>query len=297
MEISAGVVRDLREKTGAGMMDCKKALQEAGGDADKALDILRTQGLAAASKKSGRVASEGLTSTAVSSDGRRAAIIEVNCETDFVAKNDDFKQFADTVSKLVLEKNTSNLDEVLSLTIGSQKVSEVVNALVAKIGEKITLRRVALLSVDAGQKIGDYIHLGSKIGVLVAIKGQADGTILKDVAMHVAAAAPQYLSKQDIPQDVIDKEKAIYLEQLKESGKPEAVLEKIVEGKAQKFASDICLQEQIFIKDPTGKKSVKQFLKDSDASLEVISFVRYQVGEGIEKKKEDFAEEVAKMVK
>ncbi len=298
MDITAESVRDLREKTGAGMMDCKKALVVAEGDFEKALEVLRKQGLAAASKKAGRIASEGIIVVALNSDSRASVMLELNCETDFVAKNEDFKKFGDDVAQLILQKNPSTLEEMSGFNLGAETVTERINLLVAKIGEKISLRRFVRTDAAASEKLGSYIHLGSKIGVVVRIGGQniPDG-LLKEVAMHVAASHPLYLKRQEIPETTLAKEREIYLEQMKTSGKPANILEKIIEGKISKFASDICLADQIFIKDPTGKKTITQVLKEVDPSLQVVSFQRYQVGEGIEKKKEDFAAEVAKMMK
>lgn len=269
------------------MMDCKRALAESDGQMEKALEVLRKQGLAAASKKGARVAAEGIACTHLSTDGKCGVMVEMNCETDFVAKNDDFRKLADDLTLLVASKNPASVQALSELTLpAGQTVAEQVNLLVAKIGEKIEVRRFVRLTADNGEKIGSYVHLGSKIGVLVKIKGeQVTDQILKDVSMHVAAAHPQYLNRSDIPADVLEREKEIYLAQMKDSGKPEKILEKIVEGKIAKFAADVCLNDQIFIKDPTGKKTVSQILKEVDPSLKVIFFARYQVGEGIEKKK------------
>lgn len=298
MMISAQAVKELREKTGAGMMECKKALAENGGDLEQALDWLRKQGLKASASKAARIATDGLVATFLSTDAKSAVLLELNCETDFVAKNEHVVAFAQATAKVVSEKNPAFAEEALGLKVPTgETIGENINLLVAKLGEKISLRRFASLQAKSG-KIGSYIHLGSKIGVLVNLEGsKLDDAILRDVAMHVAAVNPAYLNKADIPADVLAREKAIYLEQMKDSGKPAPVLEKILEGKIAKYASEVCLNEQIFIKDPTGKKSVSQILKELDSSLKVVQFVRYQVGEGMEKKQEDFAAEVAKMVK
>lgn len=298
MMISAQVVKELREKTGAGMMECKKALAENGGNLEQALDWLRKQGLKASASKAARIATDGLVATFLSTDAKSAVLLELNCETDFVAKNEHVVAFAQAAAKLVSEKHPASVEEALGLKVPTgETIGENINLLVAKLGEKISLRRFASLQATSG-KIGSYIHLGSKIGVLVNLEGsKLDDAILRDIAMHVAAVNPAYLNKADIPADVLVREKAIYLEQMKDSGKPAPVLEKILEGKIAKYASEVCLNEQIFIKDPTGKKSVSQILKELDSSLKVVQFVRYQVGEGMEKKQEDFAAEVAKMVK
>ncbi len=295
MEITAGLVKDLREKTGAGMLECKKALTDAGGDMDVAIDNLRKKGLAAASKKADRVATEGLVVTSQNAEG--AVLLEVNCETDFVAKNDDFKKFASDLSALILSKKPATVDELATLSLnGKETVQEVLNLLVAKIGEKLSIRRFVAEKAQAGEVFGSYIHLGGKIGVVVKLKGKASAELAKDVAMHIAAINPLYLNKSLISADTLAREKAIYIDQMKDSGKPANILEKIIEGKLAKFASDICLVEQIFIKDPTGKKTVLQAVKEVDPAMEIVSFTRYQVGEGMEKKKDDFASEVAKMV-
>lgn len=293
------LVRELRELTGAGILECKKALTESSGHLEGAVEYLRKQGLKAAIGKAMRVAADGLIATWVSPDHRTGVILEVNCETDFVAKNEDFKKFASDVAGLIALKSPENLDHLLDLPLASQeKVSEVTSRLVARIGEKIGIRRFVTLKAQKSELMGSYIHLGSKIGVLVTLKGnKADETMAKDVAMHVAASHPLYLKSADIPLAVLAKEKEIFLAQLNSSGKPQNVLEKILEGKMAKYATEVCLEDQIFIKDPTGKKSVGQFLRETDPTLAVASFVRYQVGEGIEKKKDDFATEVARMAK
>lgn len=298
MTVSAQQVKELREKTGVGMMDCKKALAEAGGDLDQAFEVLRKQGLKSASKKAERIAAEGITAIDLDSAANVGVILEINCETDFVAKNDDFVKFANALTRLISQKNPKTVDEVLALSLaGAETVNDQINMLIAKIGEKISLRRFERVVTAPSEKLGSYIHLGSKIGVLVRLKGKnIPDIVVKDLAMHIAASQPRYLKKENIPAEVIAKEKEIYKEQMKDSGKPANVLEKIIEGKISKFASEVCLEDQIFIKDPTGKKSIRQVLKEIDPSLEVISFTRFQVGEGIEKKKEDFAAEVAKIV-
>ncbi|MBI4411161.1 MAG: elongation factor Ts [Deltaproteobacteria bacterium] len=298
MLITAQLVKELREKTGAGMMECKKALGESKGNIEEAIEYLRKQGLQALSQKAGRVAADGLVASVVAPDKTAGALIEVNCETDFVAKNDDFRRFVAEAAELALAKKPSSMEALAALSMGAETVGDRLNTLVAKIGEKLSLRRFALQSAATGEKIGTYIHLGSKIGVLVRIKGnKADENLLKDIAMHVAASHPQYLNKEDIPPKVIESEKSIYREQMKDSGKPPQVLEKIIEGKLAKFAGEVCLNDQVFIKDPTGKKSVRQILKEVDPTLTIVSFIRYQVGEGMEKRQDDFAAEVAKMIR
>lgn len=285
--ISAAAVKDLREKTGVGMMEAKKALEEANGDLEQAIDILRKKGLSAAAKKAGRVAAEGI--IASSSTGNVGVIIEVNSETDFVAKNDDFKKFAATLADLVKEKNPANVDALSALSIGGATVEATRQTLVQKIGENLSVRRFERFTTDGSLAI--YLH-GTRIGVMLDFTG-GDQEIGKDVAMHIAAANPLYLSRETVPADAVARERAIYEAQAKESGKPAAILGKIVDGKLEKFYADNCLLEQVYIKDPEGKQKVKSILKGATLKR----FVRYQLGEGIEKKKENFADEVAAQLK
>jgi translation elongation factor Ts len=296
--ITAEMVRDLREKTGAGMMDCKKALSEAQGDMEKAVENLRKQGMASAAKKAGRIASEGLVDIAVQ-DGR-AALVEVNCETDFVAKNPDFQDFVKSVARHVLQKKPADLAALLAdAGAVGKSFDTLTKELVAKIGENISIRRFAIVQAGQGESLGHYLHMGNKIGAIAKLKGDAaklNGEVLKEIAMHVAAVSPRYVRREQIPDEVRAKEKEIYAAQMKDSGKPPEMMEKILEGKLSKFAGEICLAEQLFIKDPTGKKSVEKHLKEIDPSSAVLEFVRFQVGEGMAKKEEDFAAEVAKQL-
>lgn len=298
MQITAEMVRDLREKTGAGMLDCKKALIEADGDMDKALDVLRTKGLAAAAKKAGRIASEGLVAASVS--GSKGALVEVNSETDFVAKTEDFVSFVNSVAELVRDKAPADLDAAMALPFGAGTLADALTEKVAKIGEKISFRRFVRFET-AGGTIASYIHMGGKIGVLVELTGAAPGTeavstLGRDLAMQVAAANPTAVRREEVPADVIAREMAIYHEQAVAQGKPAAILDKIAKGKLEKFFGDFCLVEQGFIKDPD--KKVRDLVKEvggqSGCALEVSRVARFQVGEGIEKKTEDFAAEVAK---
>lgn len=298
-EITAKMVQDLREKTGAGMMDCKKALNEAGGDMEKAVEVLRKSGMASAGKKAGRLASEGL--IAIHSDDKVAAIVEVNSETDFVAKTPDFQNFVKTVVEHVAKQKPANLESLLKQTPEGAKadLETLTKELVAKIGENISIRRFQVVEAQPGEKFGSYLHMGNKIGALVKVKGDAaklNDDLLKDLAMHVAAASPRFLHREQIPADVRAKEREIFLAQLQDSGKPPEMLEKIVEGKLGKFASEVCFIEQIFVKDPTGKKSILKHLQETDPSGQVSEFLRFQVGEGMAKKEEDFAAEVAKQL-
>jgi elongation factor Ts len=291
--ISASEVKDLREKTGVGMMEAKKALEEAGGEFEKAVDILRKKGLSAAAKKAARTASEGMIAAAIADDGRTGVLIEVNSETDFVAKNEEFRAFAQGLAGLAAGKKPADVAALSQLELDGENVEAKRNALVQKIGENIAVRRFA--SLDTTGLIAVYLH-GNKIGVMVDCTG-CDEQLGRDIAMHVAAANPQFLSRVTVPAEVLDRERAVYEAQAKESGKPAAVISKIIEGKLEKFYSDTCLVDQIFIKDPDGKLKVRDVLKKAGANVVVNRFVRYQLGEGIEKKKENFAEEVAAQLK
>jgi elongation factor Ts len=285
--ISASAVKDLREKTGVGMMEAKKALEEAGGDFEKAVDILRKKGLSAAAKKATRVASEGIIASHTA--GSIGVLAEVNSETDFVAKNEDFQNFAKAVAELVAAQNPADVAALGQLTIGGENVESKRNALVQKIGENITVRR--FVRYETAGKLATYLH-GNRIGVMVDYAG-GDEQLGKDLAMHIAAVNPQYLSRETVPADALARERAIFEAQAKESGKPENIIAKMVDGKLEKFFGDTCLLEQVFIKDPDGKLKVKNLLKGAT----INRFARLQLGEGIEKKKADFAEEVAAQLK
>jgi elongation factor Ts len=288
--VTAEAVKTLRERTGAGMMECKKALVEADGNLDAAAEAMRKSGLAKADKKASRVAAEGVIAIDRSADGKLAAIVEVNCETDFVAREGDFQRFASNVAKAALANKSENLDALLAAKIEGGTVDEVRRALVAKIGENIGVRRFAL--VNAPATVGAYLH-GTRIGALVAMKS-GDEALAKDIAMHVAAINPPYLSVADVPAADVAKEKEIQLAQTKadpkNASKPEEMLLKIIEGKLRKWTSEITLLGQPFVKDD--KQTVEAYLKKSAG--EVASFVRYEVGAGIEKKQEDYVAEVMK---
>lgn len=292
MAVTAEAVKQLRERTGAGMMECKKALTETNGDLDAAAELMRKAGLAKADKKAARVAAEGVIVIERSADAKRAAIVEVNCETDFVARENDFRAFATNVAKAALAGRPASLEALLAAKADGSTLDEVRRALIAKIGENISVRRFDV--VESPVVVGTYLH-GSRIGALVAL-GKGDETVAKDIAMHVAAINPPHVSSADIPADVVAKEKEIHTETTKAdpklAGKPEAIIAKAVEGKIRKWMSEITLLGQPFVKDD--KQSVEQYLKQ--AGGEVTSFVRYEVGAGIEKKQEDFAEEVRKQV-
>ncbi|MFZ9887147.1 MAG: translation elongation factor Ts [Myxococcota bacterium] len=300
-EITAGMVKELREKTGAGMMDCKKALGETGGDLDAAVTYLREKGLAAAAKKAGRVAAEGLVRIAI--EGKVAAIVEVNCETDFVAKNDDFQKLALDVSATVVKAAPADLDGLLDADLGGKKVKDVVTEKISTIGENISVRRFARL--DQGDVYGDYLHGGGSIGVVVELKledGSKSGAeslvnLAKDLAMHVASEDPISVARDEVPESTLVAERAIYRQQALEQGKPENIVDKIVEGRVQKFFAERVLLEQPFVKDPdfTVKKLVEKVAKEVGTGVTLTRFSRFKVGEGIEKKSDNLAEEVARM--
>ena len=291
--ITASQVKDLREKTGAGMMDCKKVLTETDGDMEKAIELLRERGIAKAAKKSGRVAAEGLVEAYISEDGKVGAIVEVNAETDFVAKNDEFKNFVLSVAKQVVEKNPKDLDDLLSqesIDEAGKTVKDVLTDKIAKIGENMNIRRFARF--ESAGLLESYIHGDGKIAVLVNMKG-GDHEVAKDVCMQIAAARPEYLNETSVPEDRLNKEKEILKAQTMNEGKPEAIAEKIVQGRIRKFFEEVCLVDQAFVKDPN--KKVSELLKEHNA--EVTEFARFEKGEGIEKKEENFAEEVMKQLK
>jgi len=291
MAITAALVKELRERTGAGMMECKKALVETNGDIDAAIDLMRKSGAAKAEKKAGRVAAEGVIIIKTTDDKKLAAIVEVNSETDFVARDENFLNFANAVAEAALAGKIATLDALKEAKLASgETVEEARTALVAKIGENIGVRRVQL--VEAGEGIlGSYIH-GGRIGVVVAIDN-GDDELVKDIAMHVAAVNPQFVNPEDISEEVYNKEKEIFTAQALESGKPADIVEKMIEGRMRKFAAEICLTGQAFVKDPS--ITVGKLLADKNAS--VTAMVRLEVGEGIEKKEDDFAAEVMAQVK
>ena len=291
--ITAELVKQLREKTGAGMMDCKKVLTETDGDMEKAAELLRERGIAKAAKKSGRVAAEGLVCSYVSDDKKVGAIVEVNAETDFVAKNEEFKNFVMSVAKQVVEKNPKDVEELLaqeSIEVAGKTVNEVLVEKIATIGENMNIRRFARFEAEG--LVEKYIHGDGKIAVLVNMK-KGTSEVAKDVCMQIAAARPEYLNEASVPAERVEKEKEILKAQTMNEGKPEAIAEKIVQGRIGKFFSEICLVDQAFVKNPDMK--VSQLLKEKDA--EVVEFARFEKGEGIEKKEENFAEEVMKQLK
>ena len=289
--ITAQLVKELREKTGAGMMDCKKVLTETDGDMEKAAELLRERGIAKAAKKSGRVAAEGLVASSVSSDKKVGAIVEVNAETDFVAKNEEFRSFVNDIADIVVAENPADVDSLLNLTYkdAGKKVSEVLTDKIATIGENMTIRR--FVRFESEGLVESYIHGDGKIAVLVDFKkGESD--LAKDVCMQIAAAKPEFLNRESVPAERLEKEMEILKAQAMNEGKPEAIAEKIVQGRVGKFYSEICLVEQEFVKNPDMK--VSEVLSSKGA--EAVRFARFEKGEGIEKKEENFAEEVMKQI-
>lgn len=282
MAVTAALVKELRERTGAGMLDCKKALVETDGDIELAIENMRKSGQAKAAKKAGRIAAEGVILTAI--NGNRATMMELNCETDFVARDEGFLAFGNKILGLAAEGNINDIEALNAATLDGATVAETRDALVAKIGENISPRRV--MNVE-GDVLGAYVH-GGRIGVVAILTG-GDEELAKDIAMHVAAASPQYVKPEDVPADVVEKEKQIQVEIAVQSGKPAEIAEKMVVGRMKKFTGEISLTGQPFVKDPS--MSVGDLLKSKGA--DVINFVRFEVGEGIEKKTEDFAAEVA----
>lgn len=290
MAITASMVKDLRTKTGAGMMDCKKALVEAEGDMEKAVDILREKGLSQAAKKASRVAAEGAVVSAISADGKVGTIVEVNCETDFVGSNDDFRALAARIAQQIIAVNPADVEALLASEMAGKAVKDQVTEAVAKIGENISVRRFVRYESAEGA-VYSYIHGGGKIGVLVEMKG-ADAELGKDIAMQVAAANPSYLDRTQVPQAEIEHEKEVLAVEARNEGKPEKIIEKMVLGRINKYYKEVCLVDQEFIKD--GDLTIAKLLKSKNA--EVVRFARFQLGEGIEKKQDDLAAEVAKQL-
>ena len=295
MTITASMVKELREKTGAGMMDAKKALVENNGDFEAAADWLRTKGIAKAEKKSDRIAAEGIVFTAA--QGNKGVILEVNSETDFVAKNDKFQAFVQTIAEIALEKNINDVDVLKSSVCPKtgKTVAENLVELVATIGENMNIRRVQTMSVENGV-VNGYMHMGGKIGVLVALETSSvsdeTSSLARNIAMHVAASNPQFLNRDAIDPAVVEKETQLFREQALESGKPEQIVDKIVAGQVAKFCKEICLVDQPFVMDTD--RTVGQVAADANASIQ--AYVRFGLGEGIEKKEDNFAEEVAAAV-
>ena len=303
-QITASMVKDLREKTGAGMMDCKKALNENNGDMDAAVKFLREKGLAAAAKKAGRIAAEGLTRVCI--EGNNAALVEVNCETDFVAKTDDFQNLVSDIATQVAKSAPADLDALLNQPFwndSSKTVNDIMTEKIATIGENLSVRRFSL--VQDGNAFGSYLHMGGNIGVLVEL-GLSDGIdasnesvkiLAKDLAMQVAASQPLYARREEADAKAIEEERAIYKQQALDSGKPENIVEKIVDGRINKWFGEVCLMEQVWIKDTDIKinKLLSKISQELGGEITIKGFQRFKVGEGIEKREDDLAAEVAKM--
>ncbi len=286
-QITAALVKELREITGAGMMDCKKALVECEGDKDKAIDYLREKGIAKAAKKAGRIASEGV--VAAASNGKTACIVEINSETDFVAKNENFQNLVKKIAEHIVACKPADMDALNASQMDGKTVAEVMTEAVASIGEKLSLRRFEVYTTEDGQ-LATYIHMGGKIGVIVELSG-GDETLGKDVAMQIAAAKPQCIGRDDVDQEALAHEREVLRKQALEEGKPEKIVEKMVDGRINKYYKEVCLVEQEFVKD--SDKTIKDIL----AGVEVRRFARFEMGEGLEKKNEDFAAEVAAQMK
>jgi len=285
-EIKAAQVKELRDRTGAGMMDAKKALVSADGDMDKATDILREKGVATAAKKADRISAEGLSYIHV--EGNTAAVVEVNSETDYVAKNEQFQTLVKDIAKTIATNKPASVEEAQELAMeNGEKISDAITSAITTIGENITLRRFELVEKEDDEIFGAYEHMGGSISVLTLIEGGSE-EVARNVAMHVASLNPQYLEREDVPQEVRDHELNILSEQAKNEGKPEHIVEKMVEGRLNKWLGEISLVDQPYVKD--GDKTVQEYLNDNNASIK--SFTRLEVGEGIEKREEDFAEEV-----
>ena len=292
MAVTAQMVKELREKTGAGMMDCKKALDQTGGNIDEAIDFLREKGLASAAKKGDRIAAEGV--TAVIAKGNEAVIYEVNAETDFVAKNEMFQELVKALGEHLLATKPADVEEALASEMSNgSNVQDYISNAVAKIGEKITLRRFELMTKTDADAFGPYLHMGGRISVLTLVEGTTDESAAKDVAMHIAAMNPKYISREDVAADEVERERKVLTEQALNEGKPEKIVAKMVEGRLGKFFEEICVLEQPFVKD--GDQTVGKFVEATGGTLK--AFVRYEVGEGLEKREENFADEVMSQVK
>ena len=288
--ISAKQVRELRNLTGAGMMDCKKALSECNGDMDQAVDWLREKGIAKSAKKSSRIAAEGLANIYI--EGNKAVILEVNSETDFVSKNEEFTGMIDTIGKTILGSNAKTLEEALELTTSEGTINDLIVAKTAKIGEKLSLRRFELVEKSDNEVFGSYLHMGGKIAVLTVLDG-ANEDVARDVAMQAAAMKPQYLNSDEIPADVLEREKEVFKTQAMEEGKPAEIAEKMVTGRIKKFYKEVCLLNQAFIKD--GDVDVETYVKNNGGVVKTM--IRFEVGEGMQKREENFAEEVMNQIK
>ncbi|MDD4833528.1 MAG: translation elongation factor Ts [Lutispora sp.] len=300
--VDASTVKELRERTGAGMMDCKKALVETNGNMEKAIELLREKGLAAAAKKASRIASEGLVGTYINNDNKIGAIVEVNCETDFVAKNQEFIDFVNSMAKIVVDNDIKDLEQLNEADYNGMKVRESLSTLIAKIGENMTIRRFEKFVVENGA-IVSYIHGGGRIGTLIQLESSiVNDTLIelgKDIAMQIAAMNPLYINESDVPHDYIEKEKEILKVQAINEGKNPAVVEKMIEGRLKKQLKEICLLDQLFVKD--GERTIAKLLNDKSkeigSEISVSKFIRFEKGEGIQKREDNFAEEVMGQMK
>ena len=290
MNISASMVKELREKTGAGMMDCKKALVETNGDMEKAIDYLREKGISKAAKKAERIAAEGLSNIYIK--GNDAVVVELNSETDFVAKNAEFKELLDKIGNTILENNATSMEEALNTKCGDETINDLIVNATAKIGEKISLRRFEKVTKTDSQVFGSYLHMGGKISSLTIIEG-GNEEVARDVAMQAAAMRPQYINIESVPEEDLEREKSVIKEQVINEGKKPEFADKIVEGRIRKFYEETVLEEQAFIKD--SGLTVKAYLENNKAAL--VKLVKYEVGEGMEKRNDDFAAEVMSQIK
>ena len=287
--ISASMVKELRETSGAGMLDCKKALEATNGNMDEAINWLREKGISKAAKKASRIAAEGL--AYVKTDGNKAVIIEVNSETDFVAKNDEFKGLVNTIAETILNSDATDMDSALELEVDGKKLSDLITEKVATIGEKLSFRRFEVLEKEDNQIFGDYSHMGGKIVTLAILDGD-DSELAKDIAMQIAAMKPLYLSREDVPEERVEQERTILTEQAENEGLDSNKLPMIVNGRLNKFYEEVCLLDQGFIKE--NKMKVSKYVESKKSNI--VKFVRYEVGEGIEKREENFADEVMKQI-
>ena len=287
--MNTSLIKELRDLSGAGLMDCKKALEACDGDIDKAIDYLREKGISKAAKKASRIAAEGLSTVVI--NGNNAAVVEVNCETDFVAKNEKFVNLVNTIANVIVNSDVNTMEDALNLSCEEGTLNDYVTNMTATIGEKISFRRFERLTKTDSQNFGSYIHMGGKISVLTLIEG-ANEEVAKDVAMHCAAMRPSYIRREDVPAEETEKEMNVLKEQAMNEGKPAEIAEKMVQGRINKFYKEICLEEQEFVKD--SDKTVGQFVKDNAGSI--VNMVRFEVGEGIEKKEDNFVEEVMSQI-
>lgn len=298
MSITASQVKQLRETTGVGMMECKNALVATNGDQKKAILWLRERGMSRAQKKTGRTAAEGVVVFAISADNKKASLLEVNCETDFAAKNSDFVKFSQNMAKLALENNLSDIDSLKAENYGGASVADQLTQLISKVGENMNLRRISLLEAPEEGFVVGYNHMNGKIGSLVTLKGsysEEAKTVALDLAMHVAASAPKYLNRDGVKAEELEQEKELARTNLKKQGKPDDLIEKILNGQLNKFYSEITFLDQPFVKE--SKLSVAKYLKQNSPTLEIDNFARFQLGEGIEVEKKDFAQEVSEQLK